>query len=109
MRGSILEEQGRGGDAVPFYEAAIRANPSDAQARASLAGLAMGLRRYDLAKPQFETLIKMGYRPSRMHFGLAQIAEAAGDTKTAATEYRAALQFEPTLTQAKAALSRLGQ
>jgi len=109
VRGNILEEEGRGGDAVPFYEAAIRANPADAQARASLAGLAMGLRRYDLAKPQFESLIKMGYRPSRMHFGLAQIAEAAGDSKAAVAEYRTALQIEPTLTQAKAALSRLGQ
>ena len=30
------------------------------------------------ARPQFEALLRMGYRPSRMHFGLAQIAEATG-------------------------------
>jgi arylsulfatase A-like enzyme/Tfp pilus assembly protein PilF len=109
VRGSILEEQGRGADALTQYEAAIRANGSDAQARASLASLAMDLRRYDLAGPQFETLLKMGYRPSRMHFGLAQVAEAAGDTKKAVAEYRRALQLEPSLAEAKTALSRLGQ
>src|SRR5581483_10355030 len=101
VRGSILEEQGRGPEALAQYGAAVKANPSDGQARASLVSLAMEMRRYDLAKPQLEALIKLGYRPSRMHFGLGQIAEAAGDRKTAASEYRLALQIEPTLTDAR--------
>jgi len=42
-----------------------------------------------------------------MHFGLGQIAEARGDAKTAAAEYRLALQAEPGLKEATAALSRL--
>jgi arylsulfatase A-like enzyme/Tfp pilus assembly protein PilF len=109
VRGSILEEEGRGPEAITQYDAAIKANPSDGQARASLVSLAMEMRRYDLAKPQFVALIKLGYRPSRMHFGLAQIAESEGDKKTAASEYRLALQIEPTLTEARNALSRLGQ
>ena len=109
VRGSILEEQGRSADAVAQYEAAIRANGSDPQARAHLASVAMDLRRYDLAKSQFEALIKLGYRPARMHFGLAQVAEATGDTKKAAAEYRLALQLEPTFEPARAALSRLPQ
>ena len=109
VRGSILEEQGRGADALAQYEAAVRANGSDPQARAHLASLAMDLRRYDLARPQVEALITLGYRPARRHFGLAQIAAAAGDTKKAAAEYRLALQLEPTFAPAKAALSRLPQ
>jgi arylsulfatase A-like enzyme/Tfp pilus assembly protein PilF len=108
VRGSILEKLGRGREALAQYEAAVRANGSDAQARASLASLAMRARLYDVAKPQFEALLQMGYRPSRMHFGLAQIAEARGDAKTAAAEYRRALQLEPGLTEAKAALAKLG-
>jgi choline-sulfatase len=109
VRGTILEEQGRAAEAMPQYEAAVRANGSDPQARAHLASVAMDLRRYDVARPQFESLIKMGYRPSRMHFGLAQIAEATGDTKKAAAEYRLTLQLEPTFVPAKTALSRLPQ
>ena len=59
--------------------AAMRDNPSDPQARARLASLAMRTKLFDAAQPQFEALLRMGYRPSRMHFGLAQIAEAKGD------------------------------
>jgi hypothetical protein len=39
---------------------------------------------------------------------VAQIAEDHGDTKTAVSEYRLALQTEPGLGEAKAALARLG-
>jgi arylsulfatase A-like enzyme/Tfp pilus assembly protein PilF len=106
--GSIFEKQGRGAEALSQYDAAIRINGSDTQARASLASLAMRMRQYDAAKPQFEKLLELGYRPSRMHFGLAQIAESKGDTKTAIAEYRLALQAEPGLAEAKSALARLG-
>jgi len=107
VHGSIFEQQGRDADALTLYEAAVQANGSDAQARASLASLAMAMRQYDKARPQFEKLLQMGYRPSRMHFGLAQIAEAQGDAKKAVAEYRLALKAEPTLTEAKNALARL--
>jgi len=108
VRGSILEKQGRGTEALAQYDQAVHANGSDAQARASLASLAMRMRQFDAAKPQFEKLLDMGYRPSRMHFGLAQIAEAQGDTRKALAEYRLALQSEPGLSEAKAAVARLG-
>jgi tetratricopeptide (TPR) repeat protein len=90
------------------YEAAVRANPSDPNARARLASLAMRASRFDDAQPQFEALLKMGYRPSRMHFGLAQIAEAKGDRVRAVAEYREAVRLEPSFADAKAALARLG-
>jgi hypothetical protein len=68
----------------------------------------MRTRQFDLARPQFETLLRMGYRPSRMHFGLAQIAEATGDTAGAIAGYRQAIRLEPSFTDAKTALARLG-
>jgi arylsulfatase A-like enzyme/Tfp pilus assembly protein PilF len=108
VRGSIFEQQGRGPEALAQYEAAVQTNGSDTQARASLASLAMRARLYDKARPQFEKLLQMEYRPSRMHFGLAQIAEAEGDLKKAVAEYRLALKAEPMLAEAKNALARLG-
>ena len=108
VRGTIHERAGRTAEAIADYSAAVRANGSDPQARARLASLAMRTRQFDLAGPQFETLLRMGYRPSRMHFGLAQIAEGQGDTTRAITEYREAIRLEPSFTDAKTALARLG-
>ena len=108
VRGQIHERAGRTAEAIADYSAAVRANGSDPQARARLASVAMRTRQFDIARPQFETLLLMGYRPSRMHFGLAQIAEATGDPQRAIVEYREAIRLEPSFTDAKAALARLG-
>jgi Tfp pilus assembly protein PilF len=108
VRGTIHERAGRMPQALAEYAAAVTANGSDPQARARLASLAMRTRQFDLAGPQFEALLRMGYRPSRMHFGLAQIAEGKGDTARAITEYREAIRLEPSFTDAKTALARLG-
>src|SRR5205085_440416 len=94
--------------ALAEYARAVASNGSDPQARARLASLAMRSKKYETALPQFEALLRMGYRPSRMHFGLAQIAEAKGDAKKAIAEYREAVRLEPSFADAKAALARLG-
>jgi choline-sulfatase len=108
VRGSILEKQGRSVEALQQFENAVRTNPSDTQARASIASLAMRTRQYAVARPQLEALLEMGYRPARMHFGLAQIAEAENEPKKAVAGYREALRLEPGLAEARAALTRLG-
>ena len=107
VRGTIHERAGRAAQAIGEYTAAVRANGSDSQARAHLASLAMRTRQFDLARPEFETLLRMGYRPSRMHFGLAQIYEAKGDPARAISEYREAVRLEPSFTDAKTALAKL--
>jgi choline-sulfatase len=108
VRGMIYERGGQTRQAMTEYAAAVETNPSDPQARASLASLAMRTKQFDAAQPQFEALLRMGYRPSRMHFGLAQIAEAKGDLTRAVAEYREAARLEPSFADAKAALARLG-
>ena len=108
VRGQIHERAGQPSQAMAEYAGAVRANPSDPQARARLASLAMRTKQFDAAQPQFEALLRMGYRPSRMHFGLAQIAEAKGDLTRAVVEYREAVRLEPSFADARAALARLG-
>ena len=106
--GTVDEQEGRDADAMAAYDAALAANPSDASARARVAGMALRLSQFDKAREQFTILLRMGYRPSRMHFGLGQIAQATGDAKTAAEEYRECLRLEPAFAPAKAALAQVG-
>ena len=108
VRGMVRERQGDMPSALAEYQAAVAANGSNPAARARLAAAAMQLARYDVARAQFETLLTMNYRPSRMHFGLGQIADLQSDAARARSEYREALRLEPTFAEAKAALARLG-
>jgi tetratricopeptide (TPR) repeat protein len=107
VRGMILEATGQLPAALDAYGAAVRRQALNTESRARLASLAMRLKRFDEAQPQFEALLRMGYRPSRMHFGLAQIAEAKGDLKRAAAEYREAVRLEPSFADARTALARV--
>jgi arylsulfatase A-like enzyme/Flp pilus assembly protein TadD len=107
VSGMVLEQRGEAAEAIDRYSRAVAANPSNAQARARLAALAMRLGMYDRAGEQFAALLGMKYRPSRMHFGLGQIAQAKGDTAKAAAEYRLAISIEPTFEEARQALKRV--
>jgi arylsulfatase A-like enzyme/Tfp pilus assembly protein PilF len=109
VRGMIHEKQGEAKQALAEYAAAVRANGSDPQARVHLASLAMRMHQVDEAEPQFEALLRLGYRPSRMHFGLAQVAEAEGNVTRAVAEYREALKLEPSFGDARSALARLAR
>jgi Tfp pilus assembly protein PilF len=109
VRGMIYEKQGDARQALAEYTAAARTNGSDPQARVHLASLAMRTARFAEAEPQFEALLRMGYRPSRMHFGLAQVAEAKGDLERASAEYREAVKLEPSFEDAKRALARVAR
>ena len=108
-RGRLAERQGRSGDALSYYEAAVNLNPSYAQARAWLANAAMRLGRLDIAGTQFAALLALGYQPARSHYGLGRVAEGKGDRATAAREYGLALQLDPKLQAAREALDRLGK
>ncbi len=108
VRGMVFERQGRTADAIREFEAAVRVNGSDPQPRAHLASLALGQGQYEHAREQFTALVRLGFRPSRMHFGLGQATEGLGDRAGAVAEYREALRLEPGLAPARSALTRLG-
>jgi choline-sulfatase len=108
VRGMIRERRGDAARALEDFAAAVAANSSNTQARARLAALALQAGQFDKAREQFETLLGMNYRPSRMHFGLGQVARAQGNAAGAAAEYRIALRLEPTFAEARTALRQLG-
>lgn len=109
MRGRIFEGSGRGPEALAAYQRAVDLNGSDTSARGRLAGVAMLLRRYDIAETQLRTLLALNYQPSRTHFALGNVAEARGNPDSAAEEYRRALALEPDFPPAREALSKIEQ
>ena len=107
MRGRVFERAGRIEEALAAYQRAIVLNPADLNTRGRLVGVAMNLRRYDLAEPQLKWLLDRKYQPARTHFGLGKLAEARGDRVTAAAEYRRALAIEPGFAAARVALANI--
>ena len=107
MRGRIFEQGGRGIEALAEYQRAVEHNPSDSPSRGRLVGVAMNLRRFDVAEPHLQTLLRLNYQPARTHYALGRVAEARGDRATAASEYRRALVLDPGLQQARQALNAL--
>ena len=107
-RGRTYERQEQYERALAEYQASVRLNGSDPRARARVADLALRLRRLDVAESEFRELVAMTYRPAETHYGLGRVAELRGDTRRAAAEYRQAIALNPSLTDAKTALARLG-
>jgi arylsulfatase A-like enzyme/Flp pilus assembly protein TadD len=107
MRGRIYERAGRGEEALAAYHNAVALNPADLSSRARLAGVAMNLRRFDVAEPHLRLLLERKYQPSRTHFALGKLAEARGDKVAAEAEYRRALAIEPGFAPAREALASL--
>jgi len=108
VRGMALEQLQQFQAAIAAYQSAVKANGFDIKARASLGGLALQMNLPDEAREQFEMLLKMGYRPSRMHLGLGHVARINGDRSRAEAEFRLALELEPGLNEARVALAQIG-
>jgi tetratricopeptide (TPR) repeat protein len=109
MRGRVHQRAGRGPDALAAFERAVNLNPADLNARGLLVGVAMNLKRFDIAEPQLRFLLERNHQPSRTHFALGQIAQARGDRVTAAAEYKRALTLEPGFKPAVDALAALAK
>lgn len=107
MRGRVYERAGRGDEALAAYQSAVTLNPADLSSRGRLAGVAMNLRRFEVAEPHLRLLLERKYQPSRTHFALGKLAEARGDKVTAAAEYRRALALEPGFAPAREALAAI--
>ncbi len=105
--GVIHEKAGQYDEAADAFQKAVAADGSDPRPRASLAGVAMRLGRANLARPQYEAMIALGYRVAPAEFNLGFIAEGAGDLELARKHYRAALAANPAFKPAIDALAKL--
>ena len=105
--GVIHQRAGRWDDAFEAFSRAVEGNGRDARARSALGGAAMRLDRLDVAQPQFEAMIALGYQPAPAHYNLGVIAFRLGDRAEAARRYKLALQVDPAFKPAREALAKL--
>lgn len=109
LRGFLLAQADRGGDAETWYRKSLDADKKYIPARAGLAKLFMDDYRYDDA-------LKIASRPdanvvedARLEFVLGQIYDRLDDGREAEAHFRAALEADRTDVDALLALARLAR
>jgi arylsulfatase A-like enzyme/Tfp pilus assembly protein PilF len=107
VSGRIFEAEGRASEAIAAYLRAVSQNGANPRPRMLIVGVASRLQQYDLAESQLQTLLSMGYRPSRIHFALGQLAQLRGRIDVAEQHYRQALTLEPGLPMAVEGLRQI--
>jgi len=104
--GNLYFNDGRLQQAELQFQASVASIPN-AGAVDSLADIALGQGRADVAERDYRQGIALDEFDPRGHFGLATILEAQGHESEALTEYRAGLNVDPLNQEAQAALKRL--
>lgn len=94
-RGIELVREGRPGEAVPFFEEALRINPEFAEAHYNLGTLLARGGRLDEAIRHLEDAVRLGpaNADSRVNLGIALASR--GDRDRATTLFREALAIDP--------------
>lgn len=105
--GVIHQRAGQWQEAFDAFARAVGSNGRDARARSALGAAAMRLNRLDVAHPQFEAMIDLGYQVAPAHYNLGVIALRRGDRAEAERRYKLALQADPRFKPAREALAKL--
>jgi len=108
-RGVTEDELGRTADAIADYSAALKIGPSFGPALNNRANALRRQNRLAEAKADYQAALEAGDREKEYpYYGLGQIAEAEGDAKAAAEDYRMALAANGQYMLAAQRLSALG-
>jgi tetratricopeptide (TPR) repeat protein len=108
-RGVTLDELGRTDDAIADYSAALKRAGNFAPALNNRANAERRLNRLPEAKADYRAALAAGDKERQYpYYGLGQVAEAEGDTKSAAEDYRMALAADGDYTLAEQRLAALG-
>ncbi len=104
---AVLFQEGKFAEAAAAYEKQVEANPKDGGLRASLAGALGALGRYDESLQQLNKAIELEPLNPEAYHNRGVIYEKKGQPEAAATEYRAALRYNPQYDPSRQALERL--
>ena len=103
----VYEEQGKLNEAFAKLDAIRKYNPADVGVAFQLGQLAMRLERYDRAKSEFESAIKLQPDFLNAHWFLASVYEIEGDLDSAIAEIQFIQKTEPEHPLVVARLKRL--
>ena len=93
--GVVRESEGRTGEALRAYEAAVRGNPRSAPALVNLGGLYCGRNRDDEAASLFRRALAIQPDNALAHYNLGVIHARHGRTDNAVAAYRRAIACRP--------------
>lgn len=107
VEASKFHEQGQLAKAVPLYEKALAADPTNDDIL-SRYGLALqGLKRYDEALKAYDKAINLNKKEALYPYYKGTLLAQQGKPTLAKTAFESALMLDPNLTQAKEAIAAL--
>ena len=99
--GNALVRAGRGDEASPYFAAALRIQPGDADAYANLGTVALQAGRDAEARREFERALALDPTHAVAHTNVARLLLDAGETEAAIPHLEAALRKEPNMAEAR--------
>ena len=102
--GNALEEQGRPGEAMERYEAAVRADPRCARAHLNRGNILLASARTDEARNAYQRALACDPHYAGAYFNLANLHSLAGEYEEAVRHYEAAIRIKPDFADAFVAL-----
>jgi predicted TPR repeat methyltransferase len=102
--GNALEEQGKPGEAMECYEAAVRADPQCARAHLNRGNMLLAGARIDAARDAYQRAVACDPNYAAAYFNLANLNCRAGEYEQALHNYAAAIRIKPDFADAFVAL-----
>lgn len=102
--GNALEEQGRPGEAMQCYAAAVQADPRCARAHLNRGNILLASARIDEARDAYQLAIACDPHYAAAYFNLANLNCRAGEYEQALRHYGVALRIKPDFADAFVAL-----
>ena len=106
QRGYYAAAAGFDEAAIEDYRRAVASDPSNPEARRSLAGALARSGDHDGAIAELQALLEIDPNPAGAHFSLAEALTAAGSGEEALTHYQAAVDLAPDFRNFRLALAR---
>lgn len=95
IAGSLLEQQGKMGDAEDEYQAALTVAPDSTDALIALSNFYMREKKFDDAQATLKKLVALRPNDASTHFQLGRMLAIQGKNDEAANEMEAGLKLDP--------------
>jgi Tfp pilus assembly protein PilF/2-polyprenyl-3-methyl-5-hydroxy-6-metoxy-1,4-benzoquinol methylase len=105
--GNALEEQGRFGEAMARYDAAVRTDPQCARAHLNRGNIFFASAQIQEARTAYDLAVAIDPHYPGAHFNLGNLNARVGDLQSALRSYRAAIDIKPDFADAFVAMGNV--